>query len=401
MTIYSFKAIDVDASALSGTIVADTPRGARDQLRGRGLTVTQVAEVRAGSGSSFWSRRRGRAVRREVVSFIRELATLLRAGIPLHSALQTLAAQHRRGFRTVVQQLADQVAQGTSLADAMDRQGGVFDEMCVSVVRVGETTGSLDAALRRLADFKEKALRLQSRVTTALLYPAVVCTVGVAVAVFLMTYVVPNLLATLTEAGKDLPAVTRLVKAASDLLVDWWWLLVAAAAGVGLLVHLVLRTEWGHRLFDRLVLKVPVLGDLVRKETTSRMAVVMAALLRSGLVFVEAIRITRRTMRNRVFRRAMDEYEAAVRAGRDVAGPLAATGVFSPMVVQMLAVGQHSGELEEMLEQLAEAYDQEVTIAAQRLTALLEPLLVVLLAVMIGLVAFATVLPILEMSDVM
>jgi type IV pilus assembly protein PilC len=402
MAVYAYKALDVDATPLSGTIVADTPRQARDELRGRGLTITEVAEFRQGAAHrAFFARRRGRAAEREVVAFIRELATLLRAGIPLHSALGTLAAQHKRHFRAVVEQLGDQVAQGTALAEAMSRQGEYFDELCVSVVRVGETTGSLDVALRRLADFKEKALRLQSRVITALLYPSVVTALGLAVSVFLMTYVVPGLLSTLVDAGKELPAVTRLVKAVSDLLLHWWWLLIAAVVVAAAAARSALRTERGHAFMDRLMLRLPVIGDLVRKETTSRMAVVMAALLRSGLVFVEAIQITRRTMKNRVFRRAMDEYEAAVKAGRDVAAPLAASGVFSPMVVQMLAVGQQSGELEEMLEQLAESYDQEVAVATQRLTALLEPLLIVLLAVMIGLIAFATILPILEMSNVM
>lgn len=401
MAVFAYRALDVDASAVSGTVTADTPRQARDLLRDRGLTITRVDEMRPSARSGLMERRRGRAARRETVAFIRELATLLRAGIPLHAALRTLGRQHGRAFRAAVEQLADQVAQGTSLAEAMDRQRVYFDEMCVSVVRVGESTGSLDVALKRLADFKERALRLQSRVVTALLYPAVVLVVGVAVSVFLMTYVVPNLLSTLVEAGKPLPAVTQGVKTASDFLLAWWPAVLGGIAGLAILLRLVLQTERGHALFDRLALALPVFGDLVRKEITSRLAVVMAALLRSGLPFVEAIRITRRTLHNRVFRRAMEAYEQAVNAGRDVAAPLEATGVFSPMVVQMLAVGQESGELEDMLEQLAEAYDQEVQIATQRLTALLEPALIILLAVLIGAIAFATVLPILEMSDVL
>ncbi len=248
----------------------------------------------------------------------------------------------------------------------MAEQKDCFDELCVSIVQVGENTGSLEAALLRLADFKEKAHRLASRVTTALIYPAVVCVVGVAVSVFLMTYVVPNLLGALTQAGKELPAVTQAVKAASDAIRSWWWAMLlalgAAAAGARVLV----RSEKGRLAADRFVLRVPVLGDLVRKENTSRMAVVLAALLRSGLPFVEALRVTRGTMRNRVFRRAMDEYETAVTAGADVAASLERTGVFSPMVVQMLAVGQKAGQLEDVLEQLADAYEQQVSVATTR-----------------------------------
>ncbi len=404
MAVFDYKAMDLDSSGVAGTVTADTPRQARDLLRERGLTVTRIhpaaAAGAAGMGKLF-GRRPGRRSQREVATFVRELATLLTAGIPLLAALNTLTEQHRRRFRTVVQRLADEVAAGTSLAESMARQSGCFDELCVSIVRVGETTGSLETALTRLADFKDKAHRLRSRVTTALLYPAVVAVVGLAVAVFLMTYVVPNLLATLTEAGRDLPAVTRVVKAVSDLLCRWWWALLAAGAAGVLAVQAALRTPRGRRAIDRLILRIPVLGELVRKENTSRMAVVMAAMLRSGLPFVEAVRITRRTLRNSVFRRAMDDYERAVVAGSDVAGPLRASGVFAPMVVHMLAVGQQAGQLEAMLEQLAAAYDQQVATAAQRLTALLEPLLIVALAVLVGFIAFATILPILEMSNVL
>ena len=170
---------------------------------------------------------------------------------------------------------------------------------------------------------------------------------------------------------------------------------------VAVLAHLILKTDKGRLAADRLTLRLPVLGDLVRKENTSRMAVVLGALLRSGLQFVEALRITRQTVRNRVFQAALVDYESAVTAGRDVAGPLEASGVFSPMVVQMLAVGQQAGQLEEMLQQLADAYDRQVDTATQRLTALLEPLLIVLLAVIVGFIAFATILPILEASNVL
>jgi type II secretory pathway component PulF len=238
-------------------------------------------------------------------------------------------------------------------------------------------------------------------VGSALLYPAVVLCIGIGVALFLMTYVVPNLLETLQQADRELPAITRVVKGCSDFLIGWWWLLLVAVAGLVLAVKAALRTEAGRMLADRAVLKLPLIGELVRKETTARLAVVLSALLASGLQFVEAVRITRRTLRNRVFRRAMDEYESAVAAGSDIAGPLERSGVFSPVTVQMLAVGQQSGRLEEMLRQLAAGYEQQVAVATQRLTAALEPLLIVILAVLVGFIAFATVLPILEATHVL
>ncbi len=401
MAVYEYKAIDVDEAAVGGTIVADTPRQARDVLRERGLTISQILPVAEADGKSFRRRRRARRAQNDVVAFIRELATLLGAGIPLLKALQTLTRQHRGHFRTVVEQLGDQVTAGVSLAEAMERQGAYFDEMCVSIVQVGQSTGSLEDALRRLADFKEKAHQLRSRITTALIYPAVVCMIGLAVSVFLMTYVVPNLLGTLTQAGKELPAITRVVKGMSDLLLGWWWALLAGAAGIVIAIRLILRGQNARFTADRLILRIPLIGELIRKENTSRMAVVLAALLRSGLQFVDAVHITRQTLRNRVFRRAMDDYASAVTAGRDVAAPLGSSGVFSPMVVQMLAVGQQAGQLEDMLQQIADAYDLQVATATQRLTAVLEPLLIVLLAILVGFIAFATILPILEVSNVL
>jgi len=401
MAVFEYKAIDMDTAAVSGTVVADSPRQARDSLRDRGLTVTRVRPVAEEVKSSFLARRHGRHAQTEVTSFVRELATLLTAGIPLLPALQTLTRQHSRHFKTVIQQLSDHVAEGVSLADAMARHPFYFEELCTSIVRVGENTGSLEKSLHRLADFKDKANRLRNRVVTALIYPAAVCMVGLAVSIFLMTYVVPMLLTTLTQAGRELPAITRAVKACSDLLVNWWWAILAVVALVTIAVRAILRTGGGRSIADRLKLRVPVLGDLLRKENTSRIAIVLAALLRSGLQFVEAVRITRHTIRNRTFQKALDDYATAVSAGSDVAGPLEASGVFAPMVVQMLAVGQQSGELEDMLEQLADAYDQEVDIATRRLTSLLEPLLIVLLAVVIGFIAMATLLPILEASNVL
>lgn len=401
MAVFEYKAVDLDSSAVGGTITADSPRRARDVLRERGLTVTQIEPADESQRDSFLARRRGRRAQRETIAFVRELATLLTAGIPLLSALQTLARQHRGHFKTMIQQLADEVAGGSSLAEAVQRQDAYFDELSVSIVRVGENTGSLEHALKRLADFKEKAQRLRSQVTTALIYPSFVLVIGLAVCIFLMTYVVPTLLATLTQAGKELPAVTRAVKAVSDLLIGWWWALLLGLAGAVAGLQMVFRSDRGQWLAHRAVLRIPVLGELVRKENTARMAVVLAALLRSGLQFIDALRITRQTLRNRVFQKALDDYEVAVTAGKDVAGPLAASGVFSPMVVQMLAVAQQAGQLEDMLEQLADAYDQQVAVATKRLTAVLEPLMIVILALMVGFVAFATILPILEASNVL
>ncbi len=399
MAVYQYNALDVDNTPVDGIVTADTSRQARDQLRERGLTITAIEQASTKAGAlagGLGGKRRSEA---QVRAFVRELSTLLRSGIVLLPALNTLSDQHGRKFSTVIKHLADQIAAGSSLADAMNVMPQYFDSLCVSIVRVGENTGSLDTALKRLAEFKEKSHRLRSRVSTAMVYPAFVMVIGLAVTIFLMTYVVPNLLKTLKQAGRDLPAITWFISSISDALLEWWWLILLCAAALAMAFRAILRTELGHLLADKLWLRLPLVGDMVRKENTSRLAVVIAALLRSGLQFVQAVEIARNTIRNRVFRRALQTYQDAVTAGKDIAGPLKQSGVFSPMVVQMLSVGQQTGNLEEMLEQLAEGYDQEVAIATARFTAILEPLLIVCLAVMVGFIAFATILPILEISN--
>jgi general secretion pathway protein F len=398
MAVYAYSAVDLDASTSDGTVAADTPRQARDLLRERGLSVTRIwtlADRSRGSRSAF-----RRTQPAEVTVFLDELATLLGAGIPLLAALQTLSDQHSKRFRAVIQHMADQVAAGISLAEAMRQRPECFDELCVSIVHVGESTGQLEISLAQLAQFKAKAHRLRSQVTTALIYPAIVSVIGLAVTVLLMTYVVPNLLEALTQAGQPLPAVTMVVKAASDFLIEWWWALLLCALGGALTARLLLRAESPQRRWDRIKLATPLLGELIRKELTARMAVVLAALLRSGIPFADAVRITRQTLRNWLFRDALEKYEAAVVAGRDVAGPLRESGVFRPMVIQMLSVGQQAGQLEDMLEKLADSYERQVDLATRRLTSLLEPLLIVLLAIVVGFVAFAAILPILEASNV-
>jgi len=401
MPVYSYKAIDAEASNVTGEVTADTPRQARDLIRGRGLTIERVHARQDRSARGFWQKRWARRHRAETVGFIRDLATLLGAGIPLLEALDTLAEQYKGALRGVVLGLREHIAAGRSLAEAMESAPAVFDELCVGITRVGESAGTLDAALARLADFKEHAHRLRSRVGTALLYPAVVALVGLAVTIFLMTFVVPNLLSTLVESGRRLPAVTAMVKGASDFLIGYGWLLLGAVAGLAMVVRLLLVTPAGRRVWDRALLRTPLVGELVRKETIARLAVVLAALLRSGVVFVQALATARRTVRNSVFEEALRRCEEAIGAGQDISPPLERTGVFPPMVVHMLAVGQQAGELEGVLEQLAAAYEHHVETVTQRITAVLEPALIVVLAVMVGFVAFATILPILETSNVL
>lgn len=397
MPVFAYKALDPDASQRTGTIAADSPRQARDLLRERGLLVRDLSPTLSPATVRF--RRAPGALRRAATSFIREIATLLSVGVPLLEAIETLARQHKGRFQTTLLLMRDRIAAGASLADAMREHPAVFDELAVNITAVGEDAGTLDSSLMRLADFRERAQQFKSRLATALIYPTIVLCLAIASTLFLMTFVVPRILEPLIEQGQPLPLPTRIIKSISDFLVAWWWLIGGVALVAILLIAAVLRTPRGRLAWHRFVLRVPLLGDLARKQAIVRICIVVGTLLKSGIVFVRAIQIAQRTTSNLVLRQALVAAENAINAGGDIGEAIERTGAFPPMVVSVFAVGQQSGRLEDMLETLAQTYDSQVNTASQRLAAVLEPLLIVFLAVIVLFIVLATILPILEAGN--
>jgi len=331
---------------------------------------------------------------------VRELSTLLSVGVPLVEGLATISKQHKGGMLSSLQGLRDRVASGASLAEGMSEQPGVYDELTVRMVEVGESAGTLDEVLQQLADFRERSLELKDRVIGALTYPAIVFATSVGVTIFLMTVVVPMLLANLIESGQTLPWPTRVLQSLSDLMLGYWLpMAVLIALGVGS-VLIAIRHPKGRRIWHRFLLSVPLLGSMIRKQAVSRLAMVMAALMRSGMVYLKALEIGARTTPNAIIQSALSESGELVTAGRDIGEALEATGVFPPVVVQVFSVGQETGRLEEMLERLANDYDRQVASLSTRLASILEPALILVLAIFIGFILFATLLPILEAGNV-
>jgi type II secretory pathway component PulF len=406
MAVFTYKATDA-RNDVTGTIAADTPRQARDLLRERGLVVRDISDFQPPPPAAVKQQRAKLAVRprlrrglrHHATGFIRELATLLGVGMPLLEALETLSRQHKGTFQSAILLVRDRVAAGISLAGAMREQPQVFDELCVNITEVGEDAGTLDVSLERLAEFRERSEQLRGRISTALIYPAIVTTIAVFASIFLMTFVVPKILEPLIEQGMPLPFPTRVVKGLSDFVLAWWWLSALLAFAAVSALGAVLRTPGGLFRWHRLVLRIPLLGDLVRKQAIVRIAVVLATLLKSGIVFVRALQIAQRTTGNIVLRDALKKCEHAIVAGGEISEALEETGAFPPMVVQIFSLGQQSGRLEEMLDRLATAYDQQVSSAAQRLAAVMEPVLIVILALVVLFIVMATVLPILEAGN--
>ena len=399
MPVFAYKAATNDGALSAGTLLADTARAARDLLRERGLSALEVIPQRSSAPAIQLPLLRRRHTGK-VATLVGELATMLGVGVPLTEALDTLARHHRGNFKICVLQLRERVNSGASLASSMAEQPLLFDELSVAIVEVGENSGTLDTALTRLSDFKDRSLQIKSKLGTALLYPAVVLLMAVSVAIFLMTQVVPNLLAALLTEHRQLPWATHVVKGVSDLLLGHWLSMAAVAILICIAVRMVLSTPQGRRNWHAAQLRIPVVGELIRKQAVVRLATVLATLMRSGVPFVRAVEVAAKLTPNLVLRESLGRLCAGVGAGAELGKALERAGAFPPLLTQVFTVGQQSGRLEEMLDKLATDYDRQVATATARLTSLIEPLLILCLVVIVGFIAFATILPMLEAANV-
>jgi type II secretory pathway component PulF len=397
--VFAYQAVDLQQHEVRGRVAAESARQARDKLRSEGLRVTRMSDVQTpATARPYWSRR---LPLRKLSIVWRELATLLGVGIPLVEAIETIRRQHRGRVHDALLVMQDKIEAGASLAEALQEVPGLLDPLAVHMIEVGERTGSLDHVLSELATFREKTSNMKDRVISALIYPAVVLATSLGVSVFLMTVVVPMLLVNLVDTGKPLPWPTRVLKGGSDLLVCHGALVAGLCVGALVLGIGLGRTRRGKLALQRLFLAAPVVGKMAQLQTLSRIAFVMSTLIRTGIVYLQSVDLAARSTNNVVYRQALEKSGQAIAAGTEIAGAMEATGVFPPLMIQVFAVGQQAGNLDDLLAQLAESYDQQVANMSLRLTAILEPLLIVILAVFVGFILFATLLPILEASHVL
>jgi type II secretory pathway component PulF len=400
MAVYAYSAFDRQERPARGVVMADSARAARDELRGRGLIVEDLREhIAKPRVFSLLFRRKGLTT--QMANMLRELATLLSVGVSLVDAIDILSRQQKGALQTSLLTLKDHISGGSNLADAMKRQDDVYDSLVRHMVRVGEHAGNLDKVLDQIADFKERSLQLKDRIVGAITYPAIVLFTSLVVVVFLMTVVVPMLLTSLLEAGAELPWPTQVLKSLSDLLlVHGMWLGIGVVLSLIVLVFTV-RSHRGKLIWDRFLLKVPILGSMIHRQAISRISMVISTLIKSGIEYVDAAKIAAGATRNQHLSQGLERSIALIREGQDIGPALEQSGVFPLVVVHVFSVGQASGKLEEMLDRLAETYDRQVASLATRLTSVLEPILIILLAVFVGFILFATLLPILEAGNVL
>ena len=401
MAVYQYSALDEAQKPKSGTVVADTPRQAREQLRSLRLRVVEMSEQQSARQHGRLSFTRPRHFSTQMTTAARELATLLQAGIPLLDALDTVWSQSRGKFQTAMLLLRDRVASGSGLGESMKEQPEVFDELSIHMVEVGENAGTLSVVLDQLADFNERYLNLRDRVLTALLYPTLVFSFGIAVSVFLMTFVVPMLLDNLLDAGQQLPWPTRVLRSVSVVMTTYGWIVASLLVAVFCGGVLFLKRESGRRKWHYFLLKIPILGSMARKQAIARLSLIIATLLRSGVEFLAAAEIAARSTKNLAIRDALMRCHDAVVSGKGIGDSLANQDVFPRMVVQIFTVGQQSGMLDDMLMRLAADYDRQVATLSARLVTALEPIMIVTLAVFVGFILFATILPILQAGSIL
>ncbi|MFQ5519792.1 MAG: type II secretion system F family protein [Candidatus Methylomirabilia bacterium] len=385
--------------AMKGEIEASDRPSAVSQLRQRQILVTSIREKAQRKAAAAISWGQGRKVSdRDLVIFTRQFSTMVDAGLPLIQCLTILAEQSDSpALRSVTSQVARDVEAGATLSDALRRHPKVFAELFTNLVEVGETGGVLDVVLQRLSTYIEKAASLKRKVKGAMVYPVTIMGVALLVVAFMLIFVIPIFAQMFSQLGATLPLPTRIVMGMSDFMTSFWWLVFAGLAAFVYGVRAYYKTEGGRFAIDRFLLKVPVLGALLKKVAVARFTRTLGTLISSGVPILEGLRITARTAGNAVLERAIDATRASVTAGRTLADPLKASGVFPPMVIQMINVGEQTGSLDTMMNKIADFYDDEVDTAVGTLMSLVEPIMIVFLGVAIGGLVIAMYLPIFQM----
>lgn len=401
MPRYHYTAIALDGKKAKGSVTAESSYAARKQLRVRGVRPTSIAEIKLKSeGRQLISIFR-KSNKRRLIDFTRQMATLLNSGIKLTEALSVLRQQTTdMRFKNALTDIHDRVVTGEAFTDALKDYDDYFDVIYVSMVHVGEVTGSLGQIFSTIADFMGKRQKVESKVVTAMVYPVILIVICLAAVLILTTFVIPTITEQLIKAGQELPWITQQLMNVSYVLRSWWVLVVIAVLG-GLVWGLkrFLSTNRGAYLRDKLLLSLPVFGPLIKQRVVSRFASTLSTLLSSGLSMAESLKVVSEVTGNRLMRDAVHKARERILAGADIATPLRDSGVIDPTIAHMVTVGEKSGELEFMLKNISDNLEESTDMVIERLSAAIEPVLIVAMVIIVGVIAYATLLPILEISS--
>ncbi len=409
MPVYQYRGYRNDGGAATGIIDAESPKIARVKLRKVGVFPTDMVEqgLATTDSSTGTSTRSTTSIGRspalsttDVAMMTRQLATLLVAGLPLVEALGVMVDQtEKKSVKSLMADIREEIRGGSSYSAVLERYPREFSQIYVHMVRAGEASGALDQILFRLAEFLEKQLALKHKVTNAVLYPALMLIVGFTVLFFLMTFVVPKITAVFTSLKQALPWPTVVLMSISHFLADYWAVLLTVIGVMVWATRRAMKTEAGRLMADRWILKMPLMGEVARMVSISRLTSTLATMLASGVQLLDAMDVAKRVMNNRVLEQAVEGARQNIREGETIAEPLKRSGEFPALVTHMIAVGERSGEMEEMLRRIGNIYDGEVDRVITRFTSLLEPIMILVMGVLVFCIVVAILLPIFEMGQ--
>lgn len=400
--IYEYKGFSADGKNQKGIVEADTLKTARQKLKKQGVMVTAIAEKTTTSPSTqtqipFLS---GRVSAREMALMTRQLASLIKANIPLVEALTALVDQlENERLKVTISQVRQDVNEGSSLAKALAKHPKLFDTIYVNMIEAGESSGNLGLVLLRLADLKEAQMRLRAKVISGMTYPAIMLTVGFFLTIAIFTFVIPKLTKIFESMNKPMPVQTKFLLFLSNVIVNYWFLIGGALFVAYWIFKRYIKTENGRARWDAFKLTLPVIGSLVRMIAVTRFSNTMATLLGSGVPILTAMNISKNLVENVPISQAISAARENITEGQSIADPLKRSGQFPPMMIHMIAIGEKTGELPNMLQNVAETYEDQVNSKIDTMTAMLEPAMIIGMAVGVGFVIMSVMMPLMEMSN--
>jgi len=407
MPVYAYKGLNDKGRNVGGIIDADTPKNARIKLRRSGIYPTDLNEAAEQNLAAVATSTQfdvaalfERITPQDLSLMTRQLATLVGAGLPLVECLGALVEQvDSARQKRILSQVRERVVEGGTLADALKAHPRVFNDLYVNMVRAGEASGALDLVLIRLAEYTERSAQLRNKVRAALTYPSFMGIAGGAILFFLLSYVVPKVTRIFAETKQDLPTMTVILLGISGFASEYWWLILGVLLAVVIGVRVSTRTPAGRLRFDRTVLRIPYFGKVLKKVALARFARTLSTLLLGGIPLLQSLDIVKHVVSNMVLQNAIQDGREAIREGHSMAEPLKRSGLFPPLLIHMIAVGEKSGELESMLARAADAYDNEVEASVTALSSIMEPLMIIFMGGVVLFIVLAILLPIFELNQ--
>jgi general secretion pathway protein F len=405
MPVYEYKALDIKGKTTSGIIDAESSLIARQKLRASSTFPVSIKEVSDTATKkeprSFFIYRYFKRVRPSEVSIMtRQLATVVGAGFPLVSALDTLIPQTRsKTFQKIIAKIKESIVEGNSFARSLSLYPGTFSSLYVNMVRAGESSGALEIVLERLADITEKQQALKQRITTAMTYPVLMTFIGALVLFVLLTFIVPSITSIFSDMEQALPAPTLFLITISELLKNYWWIILIVMIGILIALNVIKKTEKGSYFFDKTKLFLPGFGLLAKKLVSARFARTLGSLLENGVSMLPALDIVKNIAGNKLISNMIEDASKEVGKGQPLGSALAKGKILPDFIIQMIQVGEQSGELEAMLNKIADVFENEVEYSIMRMTSLLEPVMILVMGIIVGFIVLAICLPIFEMNQ--